>query len=196
MANLKKVFEILEKNKWPFNKPKGEISESYGVAKAIKYIRKIKVHLSLNLMNNIHKLIFENSKSFAGKLRQKGVEVGIRDAFGNLVHLGAPAPRVIPLLNELIKWYNKNKIPAIVLSIVVHNQFEYIHPYEDGNGRVGRLLLNNILLKNKLPPVSISLKNIKKYYDSLKEFQKTGNIKPSIDLILKEYKSLRKKLKK
>jgi len=192
------VFEILEQNKWPFNKPKGEISEAYGGAQAIKYIRKSKVHLSLKLIKDIHRIIFENSKSFAGKLRERGVEVGIRNGFGDIIHLGAPATRVVPLLAELIKWYNKNrkKLPAIVLAIVVHNQFEYIHPFEDGNGRVGRLLLNNILLKHKLPPVNISMKNRKRYYDTLKDFQKTGNIKPSIELILKEYKLLRKRLNK
>jgi len=192
------VFEILEKNKWPFNKPKGEISEAYGVAKAIVHVRKTRVHLSLKLMTDIHRIIFENSKDFAGKFRERGVEVGIRNGFGDLIHLGAPATRVIPLLTELIKWYNKNKnkLPAIVLAVVVHNQFEYIHPFEDGNGRVGRLLLNNILLKHKLPPVNISIKNRKKYYDTLKDFQKKGDIKPSIELILKEYKILKKKLKK
>jgi Fic family protein len=83
-----------------------------------------------------------------------------------------------------------------VLATVIHNQFEYIHPFEDGNGRVGRLLLNNILLKHKLPPVNITLKSRKKYYAALKEFQKSGNIKPSIELVLKEYKALRKELKK
>lgn len=192
------VFEILKENKWPFSKPKEEISEAYGVAKAIEYIRKTKSHISLSLILRIHKEIFENSKTFAGKFRERGVEVGIRDAIGNLIHLGAPATRVITLLKELIKWYNKNKnkLPAIVLAVVIHNQFEYIHPFEDGNGRVGRLLLNNILLKHKLPPVSISMNNRKVYYDTLKEFQRTGNIKPSVELILKEYKQLRKKLKK
>lgn len=192
------VFEILESNKWPFNKPKEEISEAYGMAKAIKHIRKTKVHLSLKLMKDLHKIIFENSKSFAGKFRERGVEVGIRDGLGNIIHLGAPATRVVSLLTELIKWYNKNRknIPAIVLGIVVHNQFEYIHPFEDGNGRVGRLLLNNILLKHRLPPVNISMKNRRRYYDTLREFQKTGNIKPSIELVLKEYKILRKKLRK
>lgn len=194
----KEVFEILEKNKWPFSKPKGEISEAYGVAKAIQHIRKTKVHISLRLMRDLHKTIFGNSKSFAGRFREKGVEVGIRDALGNLVHLGAPSTRVVSLLTELVKWYNKNKnkLPAIVLAVVIHNQFEYIHPFEDGNGRAGRLLLNNILLKHKLPPVNISFKSRSRYYSALKEFQKTGNIRPSIELVLKEYKSLRKKLKK
>jgi Fic family protein len=192
------VLDILEKNKWPFNKPKGEISEAYGVAKAIQYIRKTKIHLSLKIIQDLHRIIFENSKTFAGKFRQRGVEVGIRDGLGNIIHLGAPASRVISLLTELVKWYKKNrkKLPAIVTAIVVHNQFEYIHPFEDGNGRVGRLLLNNILLKHKLPPVSISMKNRLRYYQTLREFQKTGNIKPSIELILKEYKILRKKLRK
>jgi len=192
------VWDIIDKNKWPFSKPKGEISEAYGVAKAINYIRKTKIHLSLKLMKDLHKVIFENSKNFAGKFRERGVEVGIRDGFGNIIHLGAPASRVMSLLTELVNWYNKNKksLPPVVLAAVVHDQFEYIHPFEDGNGRVGRLLMNNILLKHKLPPVNISMKNRKKYYETLREFQKTGNIKPSIELILKEYKLLRKKLRK
>jgi Fic family protein len=190
------VFDILKKNKWPFNKPKDEISEAYGGAKAIEHIRKARVHISLKLMKDIHRIIFENSKDFAGKLRERGVEVGIRDGLGNIIHLGAPATRVVSLLKELIKWYNLNrrKLPAIVLAVVIHNQFEYIHPFEDGNGRVGRLLLNNILLKHNLPPVNISMKNRKRYYAVLKEFQKTGNIKPSIELVLKEYKHLKKNI--
>lgn len=192
------VLSILDENKWPVNKGKEEISEAYGVAKAVYFLRKTKVHLSLKLMSDLHRMVFQNSKSFAGKFRERGTEVGIRDGFGNIIHLGAPSSRVVPLLTELVQWYNKNKdkVPAIVLAAVVHNQFEYIHPFEDGNGRVGRLLLNNILLKHKLPPVNISFKNRKSYYSTLRDFQKTGNIKPTLELILREYKLLRKKLKK
>jgi len=192
------VFDILQQNKWPFSKPKEDISETYGVAKAIKFIRKTKEHLSLNLMLALHKMIFENSKSFAGEFRKKGVEVGIRNAAGNIVHLGAPANRVVPLLTELVRWYNKNKkiLPPIVLAAVVHNQFEYIHPFEDGNDRVGRLLMNNILIKNKMPPVNISLDNRKEYYEALRIFQRSSDIRPTIELMIKEYKNLEKRLKK
>jgi Fic family protein len=192
------VIDILGNNKWPFAKPREEISETIGVAQAIDYIRKSKSHLTLKLMCDIHKIVFQNSKSFAGKFRQRGVEVGIRDGYGNIIHLGAPATRVVTLLTELVRWYDKNrrKLPAIVLASVVHNQFEYIHPFEDGNGRVGRLLLNNILLKNRLPPVNISFKSRKKYYETLRKFQKSGDIRPTIELILREYKAIRKKLKK
>ena len=191
------VFDILEAGKWPISKPKEDISEAYGVAEAIKLIRKSKEHISLKLMTDLHHIIFRNSKSFAGQFRSKGTEVGIRDGFGNIVHLGAPSSRVISLLNELVKWYklNKDEYPPIVLAAVIHNQFEYIHPFEDGNGRVGRLLLNNILIKNKMPPVNISMEERKEYYETLRIFQRTGDIRPTIELILKEYKLLEKKLK-
>ena len=192
------VMDILSNNKWSHQKPKEEISETYGVSKAVDYIRKTKVHLSLKLMTDLHKIVFENSKNFAGRFRARGVEVGIRDGLGNIIHLGAPSSSVVSLLTELVQWYDKNKhkVPAIVLATVVHNQFEYIHPFEDGNGRVGRLLLNNLLLKHKLPPVNISFKNRKKYYKTLRDFQYSGDIKPTLELILKEYNLLRKKLKK
>jgi Fic family protein len=191
------VLDILQDNKWPFAKPKEDISEAYGVAEAIRYLRKAKESISLQLMLKLHEIIFHNSKSFAGHFREKGVEVGIRDGTGNIVHLGAPSSRVVGLLGELIKWYNQNKkkYPPIVLGAVIHNQFEYIHPFEDGNGRVGRLLLNNILIKNHMPPVNISMESRKEYYETLRLFQRTGDIKPTIDLILKEYHELEKKLK-
>jgi len=192
------VLDLLGKNKWPYTKPKEDISETYGVVEAIKLIRKIKEHISLPLMLELHRIIFSNSKSFAGQFRKKGTEVGIKDGFGTIVHLGAPSGRVVALLSELVKWYNQNKkkLPAIVLAAVVHNQFEYIHPFEDGNGRVGRLLMNNILIKNHMPPVNIQMENRKEYYESIRMFQHSGDMKPTIDLILKEYKRMEKELKK
>jgi len=192
----KEVKQILGKNKWP-NKSKEDIAETYGVNEAIEFIRKTKDSLSLNLIKELHKIVFKNSKTFAGQLRKPGEEVGVRDGLGNIVHMGAPQARVVSLLNELIRWYSKNKknYPALVLACVVHNQFENIHPFRDGNGRVGRLLLNNILLKNNMPPVNIDFKNRAEYYNSLQEYQKNHNLRPTIDLILKEYKSLKRKLR-
>lgn len=186
------VRQILEKDKWP-NKSKEEISETFGVANAVKYVRKTKTHISIPLILDLHKLVFRNSKSFAGKFRKIGEEVAIVDSVGNVVHRGAFSGKVPSLLKELVQWYKKNgnRYPPVVLAAVVHNQFETIHPFRDGNGRVGRLLLINILLKHRMPPVNIELKNRREYYDALQAYQKNGNIGPTVELLLKEYKRLK-----
>ena len=194
--NQREVKEIVEENKWPQDVEKWEISETYGVAEAIKYIRKTKEHISIPLIRKLHFIVFKNSKPFAGKFRKMGEEVAVRDSLGNTLHIGAPSNRVKGLLEEIIGWYNKhkNKYPPILLSAVIHNQFETIHPFRDGNGRVGRLLLNNILLKYNFPPVNIYLKNRREYYNALQEYQKKKDLKPTLNLILKEYKNLKKDL--
>lgn len=187
---------ILKDNKWPQDKEKEEIAEAQGVAEAIEYIKTTKEHISINLIKEIHRIVFKNSKEYAGKIRPKGIEVVVKTNSGIIIHRGAPSEKVNDLLKELIIWYNKykTKYPALLLACIVHNQFENIHPFEDGNGRVGRILLNNILLKHKLPPVNIELKKQIEYYSVLREYQENGNVRPSIDLILKEYKELKKTL--
>ena len=195
--NSREVKEILEEDQWPKNREKWEISETYGVSEAIKFIRKTEDHMSLDLMKTLHKIVFRNSKEFAGKFRPKGVEVAVISKSSGIIHKGAPSSLVRKLLKELVEWYyeNKEKYPPLLLAAVVHNQFENIHPFQDGNERVGRLLMNNILLKHNLPPVNIELKNRREYYNTLKEYEKDGNIRPTVELILKEYKSLKKLIK-
>ena len=193
----KEVDEILEKDKWP-DKPKGDISETYGVAKAIDFIRKTDEHVSVRLILELHRIVFENSKPFAGKLRAAGVEVVVMDQYRNVVHRGAPSSAVRSLLMGLARWYGKNRrrYSPLVLAAVVHNQFENIHPFQDGNGRVGRLLLNNILLKHNLPPLNIELRNRHEYYAALQAYEKEHNLRPTIELMLKEYRSLKRLLRK
>jgi Fic family protein len=194
--NKVEVKNILEKDKWP-DKSKEDIAEAYGVNEAIAFIRKTKEHISIDLIKEIHKIVFKNSKSFAGKLRKKGEDVVVMDNRGDIVHEGAPQTRISHLLKDLVKWYNQNKkkYPALILGAVVHNQFENIHPFRDGNGRVGRVLLNNILIKHGLPPINIDFKNRMEYYASLQAYEKLQDLKPTIDLYMKEYKDLKKALK-
>jgi len=198
MVTAREVKLILEQDKWPADKTREDISETYGVAEAIKHIRKTKVPLSLELMKELHLLIFRNSKTFAGKFRKKGEEVVVADAARNIVHRGAPSTQVLNLLKELVKWYEKDRkrYSPLVLAAVVHNQFENIHPFRDGNGRIGRLLLINILLKHGKPPLNIELRNRQDYYAALQAYQKEGNLQPMLELMLKEYKELRKMLKR
>ncbi len=193
--NQKEVNNLLEKDKWP-DKSKEDIAETYGVNEAIRFIRTTKEHISIPIIKQIHKIVFKNSKSFAGKLRKKGEEVVVMDNIGAVVHQGAPQGRINHLLKELSLWYNKNKskYPTLVLGAVVHNQFENIHPFRDGNGRVGRIILNNILIKNGLPPLNINFKNRTEYYQSLKVYEIHKDLKPTIELYIKEYKNLQKEL--
>lgn len=193
--NQKEVKELLEKDKWP-NKSKEDIAEAFGVDEAVSYIRNTKEHISLELIKKIHKMIFKNSKPFAGKLRKKGEEVVVMDGGGNIVHEGAPQARINHLLRGLMGWYenHKNRYPGLILGAVVHNQFENIHPFRDGNGRVGRILLNNILIKHDLPPINIDFKNRGEYYTSLQAYEKDHDLKPTIELFMKEYNELKKKL--
>ena len=196
LLEAKEVEEILRKRRWPEDTSKEEISETYGVAESVDHIRKTSEHVSLKLIQELHRIVFKNSKHFAGKFREKGVEVVVADAYGNVLHKGAPSQQIEVLLKEMIRWYNRNKAkcPPLVLAAVVHNQFEKIHPFQDGNGRVGRLLLNNILLKHYLPPLNIELKNRPQYYAALQAYEKDHNIRPTIELMLKEYKALKRLL--
>ena len=188
------VGSILVKNKLPKGKSKYDISETYGVSEAVGYIRKTKDHISLNLIKKLHEIVFKDSKDFAGRFRSKGIEVAVVGADGKIIHRGAPSAYVTKLLDELVNWYNLNKMkyPPIVLAAVVHNQFENVHPFQDGNGRVGRLLLNNILLKHGLPPLNIELKNRAQYYNALQEYENNHNLRPTIEIIIKEYRVMNK----
>jgi fido (protein-threonine AMPylation protein) len=196
-VDAKEVKNILRNRDWPQEKSKEDIAETFGVAEAVDYIRTIDEHISLNLIKTLHRIVFRNSKHFAGDFRAKGVEVVVADALGNVVHRGAPSRQIEPLLKEVVQWYsqNKTKCPPLVLAAVVHNQFEVVHPFQDGNGRVGRLLLNNILLKHNLPPLNIELKNRTQYYVALQAYEKENNIRPTLELMLKEYRALKKILK-
>jgi len=184
-VELSEVRDILEHKEKP--QDAGEI-EALDVANALEYMKKTKDKLSVELINKIHYYCFKNTKHFAGELRK--VEVVVRDGLGNIVHKGACVKDVKRLLKELIEWYelHKRKYPPLLLAALVHNQFETIHPFQDGNGRVGRILLNYILKKHRYPFINIRLKDRAEYYKVLSLFQKYGDVKPTLRFLIKQYK--------
>ena len=187
---LEEVPEILHK----------KIAEDYeeietkGVAKAVDFIRKTKEELSLNLIRKLHRLCFKGSKPFAGQFRN--VEVVIRNSSGNVIHAGVPVSKLNEALKDLVEWHKKNKkkFKPLILAAIIHNQFEHIHPFQDGNGRVGRLLINFILLKNKYPLINILLENRAEYYQTLQEYSKNQNLRPTILFLIKQYKKTLKQM--
>lgn len=162
--------------------------ETKGVAKALHFIRNTKENFSLRLIKKIHQICFRGSKKFAGKLRN--VDVGIFDSQGRIVHKGVDHEHLKIALLDLVSWYkeNKDKFKPLVLAAIIHNQFEYIHPFEDGNGRVGRLLLNFILIRHNYPPINILLEDRTEYYSVLQEYHKKNHLLPTLKFLIKQYK--------
>lgn len=181
---LDEVPQILDKK----TTNNSEEIETKGVANAINFMRTTKQDLTLSLILKLHKICFEGSKSFAGKLRN--VKVVIRGQNGEIIHSGSPANKVKYELEKLVRWYNKNKkkFKPLVLAAIIHNQFEDIHPFQDGNGRVGRLLLNFVLLKHHYPPINILLKDRAEYYFILQEYQKKDKLLSTLQFLVKQYK--------
>lgn len=182
---LSEVKEIIEERHIPHN---SEELEAEGVARAIDYIKKTNKKMGIELIQELHFFCFGKTKPFAGKLRN--VEVVIRDGHGNIVHQGAPSAIVGKLLLSLAKWYesHKNKYPPLLLAALIHDEFENIHPFQDGNGRVGRLLLNYVLIKHNYPPININVKDRTHYYKVLQAFEKRNNIKPTLKFLISQYK--------
>jgi fido (protein-threonine AMPylation protein) len=186
----KEVPEILHKTR----AENAEEIETRGVAKAVEYIKNTKEDLSITFLLKLHKLCFEGSKHFAGRFRN--VNVVVKNSPGKILHAGVPKEELKEYLLNFVEWYkeNKNKFKPLVLSAILHNQFEYIHPFQDGNGRVGRLLLNFILLKNNYPPINIMLEDRSEYYRTLQDYSKEYNLKSTLEFLIKQYKKTLKEV--
>ena len=77
-------------------------------------------------------------------------------------------------LNDLFRWLreNRNKIHPLILAFDFHARFERIHPFLDGNGRTGRMIMNKIMIRNGYHPIIIYKSNKKAYFNSLENFEK------------------------
>ena len=104
-----------------------------------------------------------------------------------------PEPEKIPnLMMYYIYNYNHDKQDIFTKIAKYHIDFEKIHPFEDGNGRTGRLLINYELIKNNLPPVVIAKENRVKYFEFLKNNDNTGFAKWLKELSIKEEERMKK----
>ena len=130
----------------------------------------------------------------AGRFRRGGVGV-----FGEqgIVHLAPPADRVPMLMNDLFDWLKTSKDHLLIRSCVFHYEFEFIHPFIDGNGRTGRLWQSLILGKlhpmfEHLPVENMVYANQQAYYDAITASTKAAQSGPFIDFMLGEiYKTLK-----
>lgn len=135
-----------------------------------------------------HGIMMEGLTNDCGRYRAGGVGV-----FGEkgLVHLAPPAHRVAELMSNLFKWLRQSNDHLLIRSCVFHYEFEFIHPFSDGNGRCGRLWQSLILgrlnpLFEYLPVENMVYSNQHKYYDAIAASTNEGQSGPFIDFMLNE----------
>ena len=117
----------------------------------------------------LHSILMNSIRPDAGAYRNHGVRiVGANVPTAN--HLKIPE-----LMKEIVRNINKEKKDLIEHISVLHGKFEQIHPFSDGNGRIGRLLINAMLMKKNLPPAVIKQEKKRLYYTYLNKFQLEEN---------------------
>lgn len=135
-----------------------------------------------------HGVMMQALTNEAGRFRRGGVGV-----FGETrcVHIAPPADRVPYLVKDLFGWLRNSTDHLLIRSCVFHYEFEFIHPFIDGNGRMGRLW--QLLILGKLHPLFQFLPvenmvhaNQQSYYDAIGESSRIGNSAPFIDFMLRE----------
>jgi Fic family protein len=143
-----------------------------------------------------HELMTCDLVSEAGKFRSSNVGVFSES---QVIHLGANPQFVPALVKDLFDWAKTSDIHPLVKSSVVHFEIEFIHPFADGNGRMGRLWQTLVLSKWHelfawIPTETLVYENQQEYYQVLGNAEKTGNstefIEFMLDVILKTVKEL------
>ena len=139
------------------NKDLRDIKETEAHYKVFLEMLDKKEEITNDLLLNWHKEIFGETKSdIAGKYREYLVRVGN--------YIAPDWQDVKRLMGNLIGFIKKFKLNSVELAARAHYKFESVHPFGDGNGRIGRLLMNYILWHNKYPMLIIEYKKRQAYY--------------------------------
>ncbi len=183
--NLQETSQLLFEKRTPSSKSLREINEIMNHKEAFDFILKAKEEVSKSFILKLHRIIIKNTlkqelEDQIGKYRK--VQVYIRG-----VEWLPPKAKDVPKeMKSLLLWYsiNKRKLHPLVLAAYFHSAFESIHPFVDGNGRVGRLLMNFILHRNKYPMINIPNSKKNRYYIALQEAQVKSNLRPFLEFLI------------
>jgi Fic family protein len=158
--SLENTEKILLQNSIPKELDIREVYEAKNLAKVMEMLLGKKQKLSLDLILHLHKILLHGiDDSIAGRFRRGKEWVKV----GN--HIGANPNFVHNLVSKLVKEYNKESDIYFLDKIAhFHAEFETIHPFCDGNGRIGRVLINQQLMAFNLPPIIVPNKSKKTDY--------------------------------
>ncbi len=160
-----------------------EIFEAKNLAQVMTYITKRAHEAPINLdeILLLHKMLLTHiHDDIAGRLRQEQENVRVGS------HIAPPPKEVFERVQGLLAQYHARVHEPIVKRIAkFHLVFEYTHPFVDGNGRIGRVLNNYLLIREGYVPIDIKFVDREKYYNAFKEFDEKRTTKLMEDIINK-----------
>lgn len=160
-----------------------EIIEAKNLARVVTYIetKSKESELSFDIILSLHKMLISNIRDeIAGRFRNKDEWVRV----GN--HLAPNPLEVIDRLQKVLTEYDSNTSESIIKRIAkFHLGFEYVHPFVDGNGRIGRVLNNYLLVRGGYVPINIKFIDRSMYYDAFREFQTKNDTKIMESIVAK-----------
>ena len=163
-------------------KPMKDHLEAVGHRDAFMYVQDIAtkdVDLTETVIKNIHSLVLMNRPEDKGVYRR--IPVRIMGAYTEPVQPYMIEPKMTELLENNVT--RENKMSIIERIALFHLEFEGIHPFIDGNGRTGRLILNLDLIRNGYPPINVKFTDRKRYYDAFDAYYRDGNSSAMSNLI-------------
>jgi Fic family protein len=149
-----------------------EIFEAKNLARVVSYIdtKAKEQELTLDVILSLHKMLISNIRDdIAGQFRREGQWVRVGS------HIAPDPKEVVERLEKMLAAYNASSHENIIKRIaLLHLTFEHTHPFVDGNGRIGRVINNYLLIREGFVPVNIKFIDRKMYYEAFNEFDEKG----------------------
>ena len=149
-----------------------EMFEAKNLARVVSYIdkRAKEQELSLEVILSLHKMLISNIRDdVAGRFRSDNEFVRVAN------HIAPNPKEVVDRLEQMLVGHNSSSHENIIKRIAkLHLTFEYIHPFVDGNGRIGRVINNYLLIREGFVPINIKFIDRKKYYQAFRDFDTKG----------------------
>lgn len=181
---LKETFWVIQEGLTVKGKPLKDVLEAKNHKEALDFLYELVEHgssftFSEHLIKQLHALIIQDiDRAKAGRYRQ--VDVWITGT----EHIPPKSIEVPIQMEALVRWgrAHEPKINVVEFAAMLHHRFVHIHPFEDGNGRTGRLLMNIFLMRYGFPIAIIQKNDRQKYYRTLRAAD-AGNYSPLINLV-------------
>ena len=154
--------------------------EAVGHKDAFLYVQELvkdKVPFSEAIIKQIHTLVLMDRPEDRGIYRR--IPVRIMGAYHT-----PPEPTVVPeMMENLIDEFAKKKLHPIENAALFHLKFEGIHPFVDGNGRTGRLIMNLFLMQNGYPPINVKFTDRKRYYEAFDSYYRDNDDSAMVTMV-------------